>query len=119
MKIDVKAMSMNAAYHGRRYKTKLYKAYETACMIRMQPMEIPDGELELHIQFGVSNKGFDLDNGCKPVIDIMQKKYGFNDNRIYSLSVTKRIVPKGKEYISFDIFECFETPLWKKGEEFK
>ena len=108
MKIDVKPMSMNAAYSGRRFKTKLYKAYETNCMIKMSPMEIPDGDLELHIQFGVSSRGFDLDNGLKPVIDIMQKKYGFNDNRIMSISAYKRIVPKGQEYISFDIFECLE-----------
>jgi len=56
----------------------------------------------------VSNKGFDLDNSLKPFIDILQKKYGFNDNRIYSITAMKRIVPKGEEFISFDIFECLK-----------
>lgn len=81
-------------------------------------MTIPDGDLELHIQIGVSNRGFDIDNAVKPFLDILQKKYGFNDNRIYSLNVSKRITPKGCEFISFDIFECFKVPSWKKGESF-
>lgn len=108
MKIDVKPLTINQAYRGKRYKSDLYKAYITACMIRLRPLEIPEGELELHLQIGVSNRGFDIDNCAKPFIDILQKKYGFNDNRIYHLSIYKRIVPKGKEFISFDIFECLK-----------
>lgn len=119
MKIKVKPMTMNQAYTGKRFKSNLYKSYITACMIRLRPMKIPDGELELHLQIGVSNRGFDVDNCAKPFIDILQKKYKFNDNRIYVLNIMKKIVPKGQEYISFDIFECFKTPSWKKGEEFK
>jgi len=109
MKIDVKPMTMNQAYRGKRYKSDLYKTYIAACMIRMRPMEIPEGELELHLQIGVSNRGFDVDNCAKPFIDILQKKYGFNDNRIYHLSIYKRIVPKGQEYISFDIFKIITS----------
>jgi len=108
MKIDVKPMTMNQAYRGRRYKTDLYKAYIRNCIFRLKPMEIPEGNLELHIQIGVSSKGFDLDNCLKPFIDILQKKYGFNDNRIYHIGAYKRIVPKGQEYISFSIFSCLK-----------
>ena len=35
------------------------------------------------------------------VIDILSKKYGFNDNRIYQLFLTKQIVKKGNEFIEF------------------
>ena len=79
----------------------------------LKPIDIPDGNLEVHIQAGMSSKQADIDNIAKPFIDILQKKYGFNDSRIYSLHMYKRIVPKGDEYISFDIFECLkETEKW-------
>ena len=108
MKINVKALSVNQCWQGRRFKTNLYKAYELALIVKLPKLEIPDGDLELHIQVGFSNKSSDLDNICKPFLDILQKKYGFNDSRVYSLHMYKRIVPKGDEYISFDIFECLK-----------
>lgn len=115
MKIPIKPMSVNAAWRSsKRYKTKEYIQYIKGVNAFLKPLEVPDGELELHLQIGVSNKGFDLDNSIKPFVDILQKKYDFNDNRIHSISAHKRIVPKGQEYISFDLFECFKTPSWKK-----
>jgi len=39
----------------------------------------------------------------KLFIDILQKKYLFNDNRIYKATIYKEIVKKGKEFIEFDI----------------
>jgi Holliday junction resolvase RusA-like endonuclease len=71
-------------------------------------MEIPDGDLEVHIQVGFSNKNADLDNVAKPFLDILQKRYRFNDSRVYVLNMYKKIVPKGEEYIAFSIFECLE-----------
>lgn len=109
MKLEVRPISMNMAYRGgKRYKTLRYKQFINDCMVNLKPMKIPKGNLEFHIQIGVSNKGFDLDNCLKPFIDILQKKYGFNDNRIYHIGAYKRIVPKGEEYISFDIFGAIE-----------
>ena len=37
----------------------------------------------IKLEFGVSNKRFDWDNGIKNFVDILQKKYHFDDNRIY------------------------------------
>ena len=105
MKINLKPLSVNKCWQGKRFKTKEYKQYESAVMVMLKPMIVPDGNLEVHIQAGFSNKNADLDNICKPFLDILQKKYGFNDSRIYSLNMYKRIVPKGDEFISFDIFE--------------
>ena len=109
MRIDLKPLSVNQCWQGRRFKTPRYKQYETAVMIMLPPMIIPDGDLELHIQAGFSNKASDLDNVAKPFIDILQKKYGFNDSRVYILNMYKKIVPKGQEYISFSIFECLKS----------
>lgn len=108
MKVNIKPLSINAAFKGRRFKTDKYKKYEKDVLIQLKTMKIPDGELEIHIQVGFSNKAADLDNVAKLFIDILQKKYGFNDSRIYSLNMYKRIVPKGEEFISFDIFECLK-----------
>ena len=56
----------------------------------------------LHIEFGVSSKLMDIDNGIKPLLDILQKKYGFNDRDIYELHIKKTIVSKGNEFISIN-----------------
>jgi len=116
MKINIKPLSSNQAWRGKKYKTDKYKAYENACLLSLPKMNIPDGELELSITIGVSTAAFDLDNCLKPFIDILQKKYKFNDNRIYSITALKRLVSKGDEFISFDIYECFKTPSWEQRE---
>lgn len=45
----------------------------------------------------------DIDNPTKLILDILQKRYGFNDKMIYELNLKKEIVKKGKEYFSFCI----------------
>jgi len=114
MKINIKPLSVNKAWQGRRFKTPEYKQYETAVMIMLPPFIVPEGNLELHIQAGFSNKAADLDNICKLFIDILQKKYRFNDSRIYSLHLYKRMVPKGEEYISFEILEEISNEMLTK-----
>jgi hypothetical protein len=47
----------------------------------------------------------------KPFIDVLQKHYGFNDNRIYYLEVTKVKTDKGKEYISFKLNGLSQEPV--------
>lgn len=59
--------------------------------------------IKINFVFGFSNKLADLDNPVKPMMDILQKKYGFNDAQVYELEVQKKIVKKGNEYISFII----------------
>ena len=107
MRIDIKALSVNAAWKGRRFKTDKYKAYEKELLLKLKPMKIPDGALELWINVGFSSSASDLDNILKPFIDVLQKKYKFNDNRIFKQVIEKCIVGKGEEYISFGI-NCYE-----------
>jgi len=64
---------------------------------------IPKGDLHIHVHVCFSNKASDVDNVAKPFIDILQKKYKFNDNRVYKLSMTKEIVLKSEESIQFFI----------------
>ena len=105
MKIKIKPLTVNQAWQGKRFKTPKYKAYEKELLLLLPDnQEIPDDlHLRLYIDAGFSNKLSDIDNIAKPFIDVLQKKYGFNDSRIYELHLSKQIVKKGEEYISFYI----------------
>ena len=105
MRIDIKPMSVNGAWKGRRFKTDEYKRYERAVALLLKPMDIPDGDLEILLEWGFSSSASDWDNPIKPFQDILQKKYGFNDNRIKRAVVEVVKVGKGDEYIEFNIKE--------------
>lgn len=108
IQIDMKPMTVNRAWKGRRYKTDEYKAFETELLYRLPPkIYIPVNHdakiMEIYLEFGVSNSGSDWDNPIKPFVDVLQLKYGFNDKFIYDAVVKKRIVKKGDEYIKFEL----------------
>lgn len=103
-KIQVKPLSINEAYRGRRFLTNEYKAYKKAVACQLLAMKIPD-KIELHLEFGFSSAGSDVDNCVKPFQDVLSKKYGFNDNRVFKQIVEKKPVKKGEEYIKFEIKE--------------
>ncbi|MFZ7121758.1 MAG: hypothetical protein ACOWWH_12530 [Eubacteriaceae bacterium] len=109
MKLNIKPLSVNKVWKGKRFKTNDYKNYERIVLLMLPKLDIPKNiKLQLTLKVGFSSKGSDLDNMCKPFQDILSKKYGFNDNQIYKLIMTKDIVEKGKEYIDFDICEYLE-----------
>tara|TARA_R110002124_G_scaffold283449_2_gene459474 strand:- start:3344 stop:3679 length:336 start_codon:yes stop_codon:yes gene_type:complete len=107
IRINIKPLSVNNAWAGRRFKTQEYKTYEKMLTPLLPSRLLSDlkGKLELSIVFGFSSKGSDGDNPLKPFIDILSKKYGFNDNQIYSYVIKKEIVKKGFEFIDFKIIE--------------
>lgn len=102
-KVDIKPLSVNKAWQGKRFKTKDYKSYESAVLLLLPKIEVTAGNIELSIEFGFSNKQSDIDNPVKCFIDCLQKKYGFNDRHIYKLNLTKVDVEKGNDYIRFSI----------------
>lgn len=105
-RVDMKPLSVNEAWKGRRFKSEKYKEYETACLYYLRALNLknlPTGNLKIIFHFGFSNKSSDIDNPLKSFIDILQKRYKFNDNRIYALEVTKEDVAIGSEFIEFEI----------------
>jgi len=104
-KINIKPLSVNAAFQGRRFKTSKYKRYEKNVLLLLPRLKIPKGKLEVTLTFGFSSKLCDLDNPVKLIIDCFQKKYKFNDRDIYKLTVFKVDVGKREEFIEFDIKE--------------
>ena len=109
MRIDIKPLSVNQAWQGRRFKTKAYDKYIHDMMMILPPLKVPNGKIELEITFGSSSRAADIDNPLKCFIDCLQKKYGFDDKMIYRLIVNKVIVKKKFEYIDFNIKELQNT----------
>lgn len=104
MIIKIKPISVNVVWQGRRWKTPAYKKYEEDVLgLLPEDLQIPDGPLQLFLTFGMSSKQSDWDNPIKPFQDVLQKKYNFNDNRVYHAIIWKKIVPKGEEYIQFEL----------------
>ena len=102
-RINIKPLSSNEAWKGRRFKTPVYKKYERDVLLMLPRLKVPDGELIAYYKFGFSSRNSDWDNPVKMIQDILQKKYGFNDNKIYKAVTCKEIVPKGQEYIEFSL----------------
>lgn len=102
MRIEIKPLSVNRCWQGRRFKSKDYKAYEEELLLRLPKLKVPAGDKRIDITAGVSNSNQDIDNIAKPLLDILQKKYGFNDNEIRVLHLEKVKTKKGEEFVEFN-----------------
>ncbi len=107
IRVLIKPLSVNKCWQGKRYKTTEYKTYESQMLWLLPAVVLPQPPYEVEYKFGVSSKLADWDNPVKPLQDILQKKYGFDDRDIFRAVVEKEIVPKGEEFIVFDIREFF------------
>lgn len=106
IKINIKPLSINEAFQGRKFKTPKYNKYEKDLLLILpNKFKLPPSPYEVWYEWGVSSKLADHDNFVKCTQDILQKKYKFNDKEIYLAHIKKTIVKKGQEYIKFH----FET----------
>ena len=105
-KLNIKPLSVNEAFQGRRFKTDKYNVFINNCLRQLpKDLLIPEKSfIKLAIQFGFSSKASDIDNCCKSFIDCLVKKYGVDDKHIHELHVFKTIVKKGEEFIKFKIY---------------
>jgi Holliday junction resolvase RusA-like endonuclease len=103
MKVNIKPLSVNECWTGRRFKTQKYKSYEHELYNKLRKLDVPKGKLIITVTFGVSSKNADWDNPIKPFQDILQFKYKFNDRQVYKGIVEKVDVKKGSEFIDFKI----------------
>lgn len=101
----IEPLSVNKAYKGRKYSTKEHKAWKSAFKIKLAEADIGEFEqLYVFCEYGVNNMNADVDNPNKPVIDVLQEFYGFNDRYIVHLHNKKVVAGKGNEYVAFAIF---------------
>jgi Holliday junction resolvase RusA-like endonuclease len=107
-RVEIKALSVNKAWQGKRFKTKEYVAYEKEVMDKLEFVDMSQTKMpiELSLIVGFSNMASDVDNVVKPFLDILQKKYKFNDKYVFRLIVEKMLVEKGAEFIEFYIKKC-------------
>lgn len=103
IRVNIKPLSVNRAWKGERCKTDEYRTYQNTLLWLLPKTTIPPPPYELHFKFGFSSTLSDWDNPVKPTQDIISKKYGFNDKLIRKAIVETEIVPKGKEFIEFEI----------------
>lgn len=109
MRLDIKPLSVNDAYNGRRTRSKAYNSFKRSVLLMLPAIKVPEGNLSISIKWGFSSKGSDIDNPCKPFIDCLQAKYGFNDNKIFRLNLEREQVKKGCEFIEWDIKQLHEN----------
>ena len=103
IKINIKPLSVNQCFQGRRFKTPKYKTYEDELLATLKPIKLPKPPFQIYFKFGFSSKLSDWDNPIKPFQDILQKKYNFNDRDVFKAIVEKELVKKGFEFIEFNI----------------
>lgn len=103
VKVNIKPLSVNQVWKGRRFKTSTYSSYEKALLAILPNYSVPIGFIELYLKFGFSNSASDWDNPVKPFQDILQKRYKFNDKMVRRAVVDTEKVAKGEEYIIFEI----------------
>jgi len=102
-RIAIKPLSVNQVWQGKRFKTKLYKAYAQHLTLLLPPRKLENIPQSITIVFGQSNPSADIDNPVKPFLDVLQSKYGIDDKWFYAMHVFKRIVEPGHEFIEFSI----------------
>ena len=103
--LNQKPLSVNEAWKGTRVKSAKYRAFEKSLLLQMPAKKInPELLLRVELFFGFSSMLSDIDNPIKMILDIAQKKYGFNDRNIFELNVRKCKVEKGKEFIDIGIY---------------
>lgn len=95
---QIKPLSVNDCWRGRRFKTPDYKAYEAELFYTLPNKKLPEPPYSIYFEFGLSNVLSDWDNPVKPLQDVLQKKYKFNDKDIIFAQVKKTKVEKGKEF---------------------
>lgn len=105
MRLKIKPLSINDCFQWRRYKTKEYKYYEAALIAMLPNLIIPkDVPLGITITYWFATLASDIDNPSKPLLDILQKKYGIDDKRFFEKHEYKKVVWFGKEFIEIQIW---------------
>jgi len=103
VKIDIKPLSVNKAFQGRRFKTPEYRKYTEDLQFLLPPIKLPKPPYHIIFEFGFSSRASDWDNCIKTTQDAIAQKYKFDDKLIRKGTVSTQIVKKGQEYFKFQI----------------
>lgn len=104
--IPIKALSVNRAFAGRRFKSTYYKNFEREVALLLPfAKNMIKGECDVHYTFYVKNYAkSDVDNMIKPIQDlIIAREYLSDDRKIVYL--TARKIKSNVDKISIEIKE--------------
>jgi hypothetical protein len=101
--LNIKPLSVNKAWQGKRFKSPEYKKYEIQVLRMLPDIEIKEFK-RLKITYGFSNMMSDIDNPTKLVLDLLQKKYNVNDRDLIYLVLHKEKTKKGEEFIEIELY---------------
>lgn len=104
MLFDIKPLSVNQAWKGKRFKTIDYKQYENdlTWLIMAAKIKPIKGPVKVKIIFHFKNNLSDIDNCLKPLFDVFVKNKIIEDDRfIYQLEVIKTL--DKKDFFIIDI----------------
>ena len=105
-KLELKALSVNKCWQGRRFKTPDYNKYEQDVSFLLPKNIIITGEIGMLIEYHCKNyKMIDLDNLCKPLLDILVKNGIIEDDR--------KIVKLNLRKIKSDLNDYLIISIWK------
>ena len=62
---QIKLLSVNKCWQGKRFKSKAYKAYEAELLYTLPKRELPSAPFKVSFEFGFSTKAADIDNPVK------------------------------------------------------
>ena len=102
-RLNLKPLSVNCAFQGKRFKTNAYKVFEKTALRMLPTIQLPQPPYLIYLEFGFSSIASDWDNCIKTTQDVLSKKYNFNDKHIRKGIVETEIVKKGCEYFEFKI----------------
>lgn len=116
IKIPIKALSVNQAWAGRRFKTPKYKQFEKDfCKVVAPNGEpAPEGELFVKYTFFIKNYGAaDVDNLIKQTNDMLCKRGYIKDDKYIKaiFCMKERVKDISEESIVTDILSFKECPL--------
>lgn len=83
IKINIKPLSTNSLWRGRKFKTPEYDRYIRE-LLQLLPPQINIDKEHINLRFHLKKKVFsksDVDNLIKPVLDILKKKGIIEDDR--------------------------------------
>ena len=103
--IDLKPLSVNKAWQGRRFKTEDYKNYERDCLYLLPKGKKIYGYIDVKYDFYIKYfKTSDVGNFEKPLSDILVKSGIIEDDKFIKRLIIEKHESK-KQYIKITIRE--------------
>lgn len=101
--VEIKAMSINAAWQGRRFKTPEYKCFEDEMLRLLKNIGCVHGWVVIEYHFYIDSfKKSDVGNFEKPMSDILVKAGAIDDDRFIKKIIMEKY-PSKRNYLDIVI----------------